>query len=253
MKLTLAGTSSGMAVAHRAPSALFIEIGQDAYLIDAGDGTARQLVRLGLPYERLRAVIITHMHADHAAGLIGLIQLMHLSGRRQPITLFVPDSVRDRLEDLLPLYQIFTEKWPFDIRFYGLKNGQNVFSFSLKFKPVLNSHLGKNQSHAVKFGLGTECYSLMLGEKTGPCCLYTADIEDFLHLEPETVHAHLLISECTHVRVEQGIRFAQKHNIPCIWFTHIPPEVDEKLAVYRRQYSDPSIRFAEDGDTFELK
>lgn len=252
MNITLAGTSSGMAVARRAPSALFVEAGSDGVLIDAGDGTARQLVRLGLDYNRIRAVLITHMHPDHAAGLIGLFQLMHLSGRGEPVSVFVPDSVRSRMDGLLPVYQIFQEKWPFDIRFEGLKDGMDVAFFSFTLTAVRNGHLKKNASYARTHGLGTECYSLLFGETKGPRCLYTSDIDDFSHLEDRTGNVRMLIPECTHVTVEHGVRFAEKHGIPRTVFTHIPPDVDERILDYRSRYPEPPVRFAEDGDTIEI-
>jgi ribonuclease BN (tRNA processing enzyme) len=252
MNITLAGTSSGMAVASRAPSALFIGINQDGFLIDAGDGTARQLVRLGLDHTRIRAVILSHMHADHAAGLIGILQLMHLSGRQNPVRVFVPDAVKDRMNDLLPLYQIFLEKWPFDIEFCGLRNRTEESISTLIFKPVLNSHLAKNELFARDKEVGTESYSIIFGEEDHPLCLYTSDINDFAHLENEVRNVDLLVSECTHVDVEQCIRFAKEHDIPRVLFTHIPPNVDANLKSIKRRFTDPSIRFASDGETVEI-
>ncbi|NQT25411.1 MBL fold metallo-hydrolase [candidate division KSB1 bacterium] len=252
MRITLAGTSSGMAVANRAPSALFVEINQDAFLIDAGDGTARQLVRLGLDYKRIRAIIITHTHADHAAGLIGMLQLMHLSGREEPVQIFVPDVVRDRMNDLLPLYHIFSEKWPFKIDFFEIKNMTEKTVSTLTFKPILNSHLAKNEKFALKHQVGTESFSLIFREAGHQDCLYTSDINDFSHLENATENVQILISECTHIDVEQGIRFAECKGISRVLFTHIPPDVDENINAIKRRFTDPSIRFASDGETIEI-
>lgn len=252
MKITLAGTSSGMAVANRAPSALFIEIDQDAFLVDAGDGTARQLIRLNLDHSRIQAIIISHMHADHAAGLIGMLQLMHLSGRETPVKIFVPDSIRDPMENLLPLFQIYREKWPFDIQFIGLINKQKISVSGLAFEPILNSHLAQNTRYARKNRAGTESFSLVFWENDQRRCIYTSDISDFSHLENNIKDVDTLISECTHVSTDDGIRFSEQHNIPRIIFTHIPPDVNMKLNVLRKQLTDPFRQFAEDGLTFEI-
>lgn len=252
MKITFAGTSSGMAVASRAPSALFIEIDQDAFLIDAGDGTARQLVKFNLDYSRIRAIIITHMHADHAAGLIGLIQLMHLSGREEPIVVFVPDSIQHKISELLPLHQMFQEKWSFRVLFRGILDMQKETISSLSFETVRNSHLDKNEFYAQNHDVSTDSYSLLLGQNNLNKCVYTSDIWDYSHLQDKTNNIDTLITECTHVPFEEGIRFAEMNSISRIIFTHISPDVDENLDVIRNQYPDPSIQFASDGDIIEI-
>lgn len=252
MRITLAGTSSGMAVANRAPSALFIEINQDAFLIDAGDGTARQLVRLELDYRRIRAVILSHMHADHSAGLIGILQLMRLSGRRDPVRIFVPDTVKERVSVLLPLYQIFPEKWPFDIEFYGLRNKREEMISTLNFTPILNSHLAKNEQYALDHKVGTESFSVIFGEVDHPHCLYTSDINDFIHLESELKNVEVFISECTHVKIEECIQFAAEHDIMRVVFTHIPPDLDENLDRIKRRFTESAIHFTVDGETIEM-
>jgi ribonuclease BN (tRNA processing enzyme) len=38
-----------------------------AYVIDCGDGVARQMAFVGVPLASLRHVFITHQHSDHTA------------------------------------------------------------------------------------------------------------------------------------------------------------------------------------------
>jgi ribonuclease BN (tRNA processing enzyme) len=50
------------------------------YVIDCGDGVARQLVLAGLPLDRLGHVFITHHHSDHNADYGNLIWLAWAAG-----------------------------------------------------------------------------------------------------------------------------------------------------------------------------
>lgn len=75
-RLILLGTAGGPRP-RRAPSApsQVIVINDMAYLIDCGDGVARQLTAAGIPVSRLRHIFITHQHSDHNADFGNLILL----------------------------------------------------------------------------------------------------------------------------------------------------------------------------------
>ena len=75
-RLILLGTAGGPRP-RRAPSAAsqVIVVNDQAYLIDCGDGVARQLTAAGIPVSRLRHIFITHQHSDHNADLGNLILL----------------------------------------------------------------------------------------------------------------------------------------------------------------------------------
>jgi ribonuclease BN (tRNA processing enzyme) len=51
-----------------------------AYVIDCGDGVARQLALAGVPLTTLRHIFITHHHSDHDAGYGNLIWLAWTAG-----------------------------------------------------------------------------------------------------------------------------------------------------------------------------
>ena len=56
------------------PANLLLE-GDRAILVDAGDGAAGQLAKVGVPLPRLSAVFISHLHFDHTGGLPAIIGL----------------------------------------------------------------------------------------------------------------------------------------------------------------------------------
>src|SRR4051794_14804528 len=68
-RLVLLGTAGGPTPkTTRAAPAQAIVVGDRIYLVDCGDGVARQLALAGLPIRQLRAIFITHQHSDHNAG-----------------------------------------------------------------------------------------------------------------------------------------------------------------------------------------
>jgi ribonuclease BN (tRNA processing enzyme) len=60
---------------NRTASSQVILVDGAAYVIDCGDGVARQLAAAGVPLTTLRHIFITHHHSDHIADYGTLIQL----------------------------------------------------------------------------------------------------------------------------------------------------------------------------------
>ena len=80
-RLVLLGTGGGPRPrAASAASAQVIVSNNVAYVIDCGDGVARQLAFAGVPLATLRHVFITHQHSDHNADYGNLIWLAWTAG-----------------------------------------------------------------------------------------------------------------------------------------------------------------------------
>jgi ribonuclease Z len=63
-------------------------------LVDSGDGTLRDLIKLKYDFNRLEGILITHEHFDHVCGLYALLNFMRLLGRKRKLLIVVPKSVR---------------------------------------------------------------------------------------------------------------------------------------------------------------
>lgn len=80
-KLILLGTGGGPRPRKvSSASAQVIVCNNAAYVIDCGDGVARQLALAGVPLPTLRHVFITHQHSDHTADYGNLILLGWAAG-----------------------------------------------------------------------------------------------------------------------------------------------------------------------------
>ena len=79
--VTILGSSSAKPTLSRHPSAQVVNVHEQYYLVDAGEGVQQQLIRYGINPLRLRAVFISHLHGDHVFGLFPLISTLALYGR----------------------------------------------------------------------------------------------------------------------------------------------------------------------------
>ena len=93
-ELVLLGTGGGPTPkAERGSPASALRVGSSTYVIDCGNGVARQLVRACIPLGSLRALLITHHHADHNGDLGALLHAAwaHLE---MPIPVIGPPPLR---------------------------------------------------------------------------------------------------------------------------------------------------------------
>jgi ribonuclease BN (tRNA processing enzyme) len=75
-RLILLGTGGGPRPrVNRSASAQVILVNDAAYVVDCGDGVARQLTAAGVRLATLRHIFITHLHSDHIADYGNLILL----------------------------------------------------------------------------------------------------------------------------------------------------------------------------------
>jgi ribonuclease Z len=88
MKLIFLGTSAAAPTAERGLSSVVIKRGNELLLFDAGEGMQRNFIRAGLGMNKPMKIFVTHMHADHCVGLLGLLQTMSLQGRLNVVNIY---------------------------------------------------------------------------------------------------------------------------------------------------------------------
>ena len=96
--VTILGNSSAKPTPHAHPSSQVVNLNEQYYLVDAGEGVQQQLIRRGINPLRLRAVFISHLHGDHCFGLFPLIATLGLEGKRTPLDIYAPAPMGEILE-----------------------------------------------------------------------------------------------------------------------------------------------------------
>jgi ribonuclease BN (tRNA processing enzyme) len=93
-RLILLGTGGGPRprTASSAPAQVIL-VDDEAYVVDCGNGVARQLVSAGVPLPRLRHVFLTHHHSDHNADYGNLIWLAWAAGLQTRVDTWGPPAL----------------------------------------------------------------------------------------------------------------------------------------------------------------
>jgi ribonuclease BN (tRNA processing enzyme) len=108
-RLILLGTGGGPRPRRTssAPAQVIVSNGA-AYVVDCGDGVARQLVLAGVPLPSLRHIFLTHHHSDHNADYGNLLWLAWAAGLRTRVDTWGPPP-------LAKMTQLFFEMNAYDI------------------------------------------------------------------------------------------------------------------------------------------
>ena len=97
------GTSAVAPTARRNLSANLINFRGERILFDCGEGTQRTLMQKNLGLMKIDKVFITHWHADHFSGLLGLIQTLSMEDRKRPLEIYGPARTEEFMDMLLNL------------------------------------------------------------------------------------------------------------------------------------------------------
>lgn len=103
MRLTVVGSGTAAPEADRACSAYFVQHGPTRLLLDCGPGAVHRMAQLGLPWYGLDHVAISHFHNDHIGDLPMLLFALKWGReqrRSEPLTIWGPSGIRDRLHRL---------------------------------------------------------------------------------------------------------------------------------------------------------
>lgn len=112
--VTILGSSSARPTVHKHPAAHALNVHEQFYLIDCGEGTQRRLLQCGIHPMKINAVFLTHLHGDHCYGIFPLISTLGLMGRRLPLQVFAPEPFGEMLENH---FRYFDTQLPFRVDF----------------------------------------------------------------------------------------------------------------------------------------
>ena len=111
LDVALLGTGGMMPLPKRWLTSCMLRCNGSSTLIDCGEGTQIALAKSDLRLKPIDVICITHFHADHIAGLPGLLLSMGNTGRTDPVTIVGPSGLRHVLQGLL----VIAGGLPFDI------------------------------------------------------------------------------------------------------------------------------------------
>jgi ribonuclease Z len=98
------GTAGAMPTPNRNPSCILIRRGSDTLLFDCGEGAQQQMMRAKTGF-LVQGIFISHWHADHFIGILGLIQTLSFMGRTDPLPIYGPEGCHEFVQNIRQLFR----------------------------------------------------------------------------------------------------------------------------------------------------
>ena len=115
MLVTILGNSAGGPFHGRFYTAQALQVDNQVFLIDCGEGTQMQLFRYRVRFDRCNHIFISHLHGDHVYGLMGLLTGWCLKKRTAPLHVFSPPGLRELIETTARVCRVV---FPYSIEFH---------------------------------------------------------------------------------------------------------------------------------------
>lgn len=209
------GTAGGpLPRAQRAQAANLLVVNGTPYLIDAGDGAVRRIVRAGYDFRQVGKIFITHAHSDHTNGLATLLNAQWEYAKREPTEVYgggVEALVKGAIAFLTPNAEVrWTEgkrvRMEEVFRGHDVAPGVIFQDANVRVTAVENTHFnfppdspahGKYRSYSYRF------------DTPGRAVVFTGDTGPSEALAQLTKGADVLVTE---VNVTEEVIDLQKRN-----------------------------------------
>ena len=235
MDIWTVGTSSAVPTRERALACNMINYQGERILFDCGEGAQRRIMMDKLGLMKIDRIFISHWHADHFSGLLGLIQTLEMEGRERPLYIYGPPRTEEFTDRILDTgyfkrsYDIFVEDLVegdviagdgYEVYPFEVEHGVNAFGYVFEE----TSQVKANKEKMEKFGLEStpKIGDLKAGESIewegqtikpeqvvekvpGRKIVYSGDTSKCDNLIKNSENADLLIQEatCLHEVIEE--------------------------------------------------
>lgn len=249
-ELIILGTAASVPDAEHDTVSLVLRGADWAVLVDCGGSPLHKLARLGVEPEQIRAVILTHSHADHTYGLPMLVQGLWLDGREESLPIYGPGETIELAHRLLALFNLAEREGMFTIEWRAIsrRKGTRVLEMEgvqVRAAPVEH---GDKDTRALRFDNAATGRSIVYSSDTRPC-------ESLIDL---AAGADLLIHEAAgefdnHTSPAQAAEVAREAGVAKLALIHYPVRGEnlERMRLEAAGFPGP-VRLAQDGEIYPL-
>jgi ribonuclease BN (tRNA processing enzyme) len=250
-RLILLGTGGGPSPKRRRSApAQAIVLGDRSYIVDCGDGVARQLALASVPLPSIGAVFVTHQHSDHNADYGNLLMFAWVAGLTAPIDTYGPPPLEK-------MTRLFLEMNAYDLDIRQKDEGRPPLAPSIrpheiseagvvvddghvKVTAALNVHPPVVPSFAYRFDTADRSIVISGDTNVSPSLIRLAAgadvlVHEVMHVssigqllakdrDATRLREHLLAS---HTSIEDVGRVAAEANVKTLVLSHfVPGDVD---------------------------
>jgi ribonuclease BN (tRNA processing enzyme) len=244
VRVTFLGTGDAYSAGGRHLAAYWIRHPGGSLLLDCGPTILSSLNRLELSAEPMDAILLSHFHGDHFAGLPFLfLHYTYMEPRARPLKIIGPPGVENRV---MTIFRVMypnsaEEPLPYALEFMEMRPGERMHLSGATIDAFRTLHQEQPQS------LG---YEIQVGDRKIVYCGDCGWSEDLIE---HSQNADLFICECsffetrldTHLDYPRIAENAGRFGAKRIVLTHLGQEVLKRQA-------EVALQLAHDGLVLDL-
>lgn len=120
--ICLLGNGGMMPLPGRPLSSCLLRVNSETILWDCGEGTQVSWRSSGWAFRPTSTILLSHLHADHIAGLPGILFQIAHSGRTEPVTIYGPPRTHEIVNHLFSI----VGRVPFELGVGELSGGEEI-------------------------------------------------------------------------------------------------------------------------------
>jgi ribonuclease BN (tRNA processing enzyme) len=250
MKLTVLGSGVAVPNDRRTPSSYLLQGKDGNLLLDCGPCVMLRLEEAHIPFHEVDAVLLSHFHPDHCAGLIPLLFAHKVPGNPRTKSLELRGA--PGMKDLIRNLERAWGDWLVPDGFERVIGEITEHDFSMA-------------GFQIRAALGTHCASSLayrIHEPGGKDLVYSGDTSWSEPLIRLARGAALLLLECSlpagpavpgHLTADQAGRLAAAAEVPRLLLTHFYPPCNlVDITAQVAQHYKGEILLAQDLMTLEI-
>lgn len=160
MKLHILGCYSATPRLIAYTTSQVLELNNQMFLIDCGEGTQMQLRKQRIKFSRIEHIFISHLHGDHFYGLIGVLSTFSMLNRTQDLHVYGPKGIKDIILLQIKLSKSYTS---YSLYFHELESEKSekiletdkveVYTIPLKHRVYTNGYFFKAKPNRRKLNI----------------------------------------------------------------------------------------------------
>lgn len=243
-KLIFLGTSNAIPDENHENTHMVVVGKRRRVLIDCVNSPILRFQKVGVDFNHLSDLILTHFHPDHVSGVPQLLMNMWLMGRHQALNIYGLHHTLDRIEDLMGFYG--WSEWPdfFPVVFYRLPAQEMISVLDCDEFHIFASLV---QHFIPAIGLRIEFI------KSKRVLAYSCDTEPCSQVLGLAEGADVLVHEASgalpgHSSAAQAGEMARQAEVGSLYLIHYPTgqfASGDPVAEARQQFGGP-VMLAED-------
>ena len=221
------GTGDAFGSGGRLQTCIYVQTRDSGFLLDCGASALISMRRFGLEPSGIELILLTHLHADHFAGIPFLILDGQFNRRTRPLLIAGPPGVEGRIREAMEVFFPGSSRVErkFAVKFAEMKEREESAFGGIRVTPFPVVHPSGSPSYALRVNCG--------GKEIG----YSGDTEWIENLIEAAKGTDLFISECyffdkkINYHLNYQILKDQKENLDCrrLVLTHMGEEVLKHL------------------------